>query len=107
MTLYGSLIVYSTDNFSEHCCQQEHLYPHKYQWQHFLWRHFETENLEDVNILCRFLFTVNRNEDIVRESFSFKLFYVLRDHLSSNLFMIFFKVIFLTTIVFPLNSIRQ
>jgi hypothetical protein len=54
-----------------------------------LLRHFETENLEDVNILCRFLFTVNRNEDIVRESFSFKLFYVLRDHLSSNFFMIF------------------
>jgi len=21
MTLFGSLIVYSTDNFSEHCCQ--------------------------------------------------------------------------------------
>ena len=42
-----------------------------------------------MNILCRFLFTVNRNENIVRESFSFKLFYVLRDHLSSNLFMFF------------------
>jgi hypothetical protein len=30
MTLYGSLIVYSTDTFSEHLpVKQEHLYPHK------------------------------------------------------------------------------
>ena len=31
------------------------------------------EYLEDVNLLGRFLFTVNHDEDIVRESFSFKI----------------------------------
>jgi len=44
MTLYGSLIMYST-------------------------------NAEDVNRLRRLVFTVNRNEDIVRESFSFKIIF--------------------------------
>ena len=54
--------------------KQEHLYPHQYQWQHFLWRYFETENLEDA-ILSLFLFTVN---------------FDLRDnHLSSNVSVIY------------------
>jgi hypothetical protein len=61
--------------------KQEHLYPHKYQWQHLQWRYFETENLEDVNLLCRFLFTVNCNEDIVHEPSSFKI--ILRSTWSS------------------------
>jgi hypothetical protein len=36
MTLYGSLIVYSTDHFSEHLSNKSISNPHKYHWQHFL-----------------------------------------------------------------------
>ena len=78
MILYGNLIVYSTDNMSEHCCQTRNI--------------SAPININD-NISCMwiccvvFLFTVNRNEDIVREShrFSFKIFfmfYVIIYHLT-------------------------
>ena len=58
--------------------------------------------LEDVILSWRFLFTVNRDENIFRESFSLIIIYVLRYHLSRNIFlMILFNVVFLTTQLFP------
>jgi len=49
MTLYGSLIVYSTDTFSEHCCQTRASLPHKYEYRNI-------ENIEDVILYYRFFF---------------------------------------------------
>ena len=48
MNSYGSLSVYSTDTFSEHYSQTRSSLPHKYYWQHFIWRQFETENIDVI-----------------------------------------------------------
>ena len=45
MNLYGSLIVYLTDTFSEHNCQTRASLPPvniNDSSNYFLWRHFET-----------------------------------------------------------------
>ena len=66
------------------------------------------ENI-DVILLCRFLFTANRDEGIARESFSFKI--ILRSpwyiDLSFNFSVIFIWCGLLDNDVFPFNSICQ
>jgi hypothetical protein len=76
MTLYGSLIVYST-LLSNNSISTPININGNISYEGILKQNI----LEDVNLLWRFSFTVNRNEDIVRESFSFKI--ILRSTWSS------------------------
>jgi hypothetical protein len=49
---------------------------------------WNVENLEDVILLCGILFTVNRDKDIARESFSFKIIW-------HSLWLSFYHLMFL------------
>ena len=81
MTLYGSLIVYSTEAFSEHYCQTRasliykaiHINGNVYYESILKHRKYRCDSF------VSFLFTVNRDEDIACESFDSKSFNVLRD----------------------------
>jgi hypothetical protein len=68
MTLYGSLIVYSTEAFSEHCFQTRASLRPYILMATFTMKVYWNIEIIDVILLCRFLFTVNRDEDIARES---------------------------------------
>ena len=77
MNLYGSLIVYSTDTFSEHYCQTRASLPLSISIAKFHIKAFW--HIENVNVMlkCRvFLFTVNRDKGVAHELFSFK--FILR-----------------------------
>ena len=79
MTLYGSLIVYSTEALSEHYSQTRSSLRLYILMATFTMKvYWSIENI-DVILLCRVLFTVNRDEDIARELFDSKSFSVLRD----------------------------
>jgi len=65
------------------------------------------ENI-DVILLCRFLFTVNRDEGIARESFDSKSFNVLRDIIIYQLRCYGFYLMWSSWgLCFPLNTICQ
>ena len=73
MTWYGSLIVYSTDAFSEHYCQtRASLSSININSNIFYEACWNIEYKCDSSVYF-FLFTVSREEDIARESFSFKI----------------------------------
>ena len=72
MTFYGSLIVYSTDTFSEHYCQTRASLPPEILMVTFPMKAIGNIEIIYVILKCHFLSIVNRNEDIASESFSFR-----------------------------------
>ena len=108
MTLYGSLIVYSTEAFSEHYSQtRASLRPYILMATFTMKVYWNIENI-DVILLCRFLFTVNRDEDNARESFDSKSFNVLRDIIINQLRCYDFYLMWSSWgLCFPLNTISQ
>jgi hypothetical protein len=69
--------------------------------------YWNIENI-DVILLCRFLFTVNRDEDIACESFDSKSFNVLRDIIIYQLRCYGFYIKWSSwELCFPLNTIYQ
>jgi hypothetical protein len=60
--------------FSEHYCQiRASLLPKMVMVIFPMKAFWNIENIEDVILLCCFLLTMNRDEDIAHESFSFKI----------------------------------